>query len=307
MQNTTPSKETSEEQGSRIAEGQAQRGRKLEFAPGGIIERAAQRLDWTIAFGMRHHSPLALEETPDQQIRADHPPSITGALPLRFNRARRLQLLLISHLCFASVLVAVVGGSGIFLFTHSAAEKATTESAPDAPVKATKTASLIRGLTIVPPPVGTALSAKLTSELEVKLSLDETSPSSPGGPQPKVAMMPAPKTLEASSTFASPLPWDRPFSGADIAWLLARGDWLFATGDVASARFLYERGADAGAASAAMKLAETFDPVYLHYSNLRGLRGDPGTAVFWYSRARDLGATEVPSRLERLKAIEARN
>ena len=46
-------------------------------------------------------------------------------------------------------------------------------------------------------------------------------------------------------TFALPVPPNRPFSGADMAWLLARGDWLFATGDVASARFLYERGVDA--------------------------------------------------------------
>ena len=92
-----------------------------------------------------------------------------------------------------------------------------------------------------------------------------------------------------------------------MAWLLARGDWLFATGDVASARFLYERGVDAGAARAAMKLGETFDPVYLRYSHLRGLRGDRGTAVFWYRRARDLGATEVATRLARLEAIERRN
>jgi TPR repeat protein len=159
----------------------------------------------------------------------------------------------------------------------------------------------------MPPAAGTAQSATRASEWGVKLSLDETSPSSPGGPQPKVAMMPVAKTLEAAPTFALPVPRNRPFSGADIAWLLARGDWLFATGDVASARFLYERGVDAGAARAAMKLGETFDPVYLHYSHLRGLRGDPGAAAFWYRRARDLGAIEVANRLERLEAIERRN
>jgi len=71
------------------------------------------------------------------------------------------------------------------------------------------------------------------------------------------------------------------FSAAEIARLLSRGDWLFATGDVASARRLYERAADAGEAQAAMKLGETFDPVFLDHSHLRGLHGDPGTAVFW--------------------------
>jgi hypothetical protein len=39
----------------------------------------------------------------------------------------------------------------------------------------------------------------------------------------------------------------------------------------------------------------------------RGLHGDPGTAVFWYRRARDLGATGVASRLERLETKGGRN
>jgi hypothetical protein len=68
---------------------------------------------------------------------------------------------------------------------------------------------------------------------------------------------------------------------------------LFATGDVASARLLYERAADAGVARAAVRLAETFDPVSSGLPHLRSLRGDSGTAVFCYRRARDLGATGV--------------
>jgi TPR repeat protein len=97
------------------------------------------------------------------------------------------------------------------------------------------------------------------------------------------------------------------FSVPEIAGLLARGDWLFATGDIASARLLYERAADAGEARAAVRLGETFDPVYLDYSHVRGLHGDPGTAVFWYRRARDLGASGVASRLKRLEAPPGRN
>jgi aerobic-type carbon monoxide dehydrogenase small subunit (CoxS/CutS family) len=50
-------------------------------------------------------------------------------------------------------------------------------------------------------------------------------------PKPKVAATPA-DTLEATSTFASPAPPNRPtvpaFSAAEIAGLLARGDWLAA-------------------------------------------------------------------------------
>jgi TPR repeat protein len=96
-------------------------------------------------------------------------------------------------------------------------------------------------------------------------------------------------------------------SAAEIAGLLARGDWLFATGDVASARLLYERAADAGEARAAVRLGETFDPVYLDASHRRGLHGDRDMAVLWYRHARDLGATGVASRLKKLEAKEGRN
>jgi hypothetical protein len=74
---------------------------------------------------------------------------------------------------------------------------------------------------------------------------------------------------------------------------------LLRTGDVTSARLFYERAVDAGEAQAAARLGQTFDPVLL---NPTRLRGDPGKALFWYRRARDLGATEVISRLKSLEA-----
>ena len=127
-----------------------------------------------------------------------------------------------------------------------------------------------------------------------------------GGPKPNVAVTPAGPTLEAATTVASPEPQKTPtlptFSAAEIAELLARGDWWFATGDVASARLFYERAAGVGEAQAAAKLGETFDPAFLGRLNLRGVRADPGMAVFWYRRARDLGATDAASRLIGLEA-----
>jgi TPR repeat protein len=82
---------------------------------------------------------------------------------------------------------------------------------------------------------------------------------------------------------------------------VTRGDALFATGDVASARLLYEFAADSGEARAAVRLGETFDPAFLGNPRLRGVSGDLGMALFWYRRARDLGATEVELRLKALE------
>ena len=80
---------------------------------------------------------------------------------------------------------------------------------------------------------------------------------------------------------------------AEIAGFVARGDELFATGDVASARLFYERAADAGDAQAALRLGESFDPAFLDQAHILGAKGDPARAISWYQRARELGSAEA--------------
>ena len=74
-----------------IPEMPPQRSAEPGFAPSTIIERAAQHLDWTIAFGMRHNSLRGLEETTNQQMRPD-PPGIAVA-GLRCGPAGKRRLL----------------------------------------------------------------------------------------------------------------------------------------------------------------------------------------------------------------------
>ena len=288
-----------------IPEMPPQRSAKPGFAPSSIIERAAQHLDWTIAFGVRHNSLRGLDETTNQQPRPD-PPGIPKA-----SRTSRL--------CLATVAVAAAAGTGIFLLTHAADEKVTAKRAvaTEAPIKASEATSLMRGLAMMPPAATTAQTATLAgqaptpaaSEWEAKLTFDSPL-SPPGWRKSEVAATPA-KTLEATSTVASPAPRNQPtvptFSGAEIAGLLARGDWLLATGDIAAARLLYERAADAGEARAAVRLGESFDPVYLDGSHVRGLQGNRDMAASWYRRARDLGAIGAASLLKKLEAKEGGN
>ena len=314
MQNANPARKRSEEQGSRIPERPAQQAARLGSTPATIIERAAQRLDWTIAFGMRHSTPHGPEKITNERPRPG-PSWIARASRLGSIGPEGLRLRLISRLYLASVLVGAAACAGIFLLTHSVDEKATAEGAraTNLHAKATEATSLIRGLAVMPPAVGTAQSDSLAgpaptsgaSDWQAKLSLAPIPPA-PGRPEPKVATTPAAKALETTSTFASAVARNQPavptFSGVEIAVLLARGDWLFATGDVASARVLYERAADAGEARAAVKLGETFDPTFLSRLNPRGGHADADTAVFWYRRARDLSARDASSRLMRLEA-----
>src|ERR1700736_4051111 len=95
-----------------------QRNTKPGFAPSSIIERVAQHLDWTVAFGMRHNTPRGVEETTSQRPRPD-PPRIARASRLRSSRAGSLRLLLTSRLCLASVVVAAAAArAGLFLLAH---------------------------------------------------------------------------------------------------------------------------------------------------------------------------------------------
>ena len=279
----------------------AQQSDRLGFAPASIIERAAQRLDWAIAFGMRHSTPHGPEEITNERPRPGSP--IARASRLGSGGPRGLRLRLISRLYLASVLVGAAACAGIFLLTHSVHEMVAAERARAAnlPAKAAQATSLIRGLAVIPPAVGTAQSdsragpapTSAASDLQAKLSFAPIPPA-PARPEPELATTPAAKALETASTLASAVARNQPalphFSGAEIAALLARGDWLFATGDVASARLLYERAAGVGEACAAVKLGETFDPAFLSRLRLRGERADSDMAVFWYRLARDLGA-----------------
>ena len=124
---------------------------------------------------------------------------------------------------------------------------------------------------MMPPAASTAQTATLAGQaptptaLEWEAKLIFGPPFSPPVWLKSVVTATSANTVEATSTVASPGLRSQPtvptLSAAEIAGLLARGDWLFATGDVASARLLYERAADAGEARAAVRLGETFDPV----------------------------------------------
>jgi hypothetical protein len=303
-------RQAAEEQGSRIQNmAPPQRSVEQGFAPASTIERAAQYLDWTIAFGMRHSTPRGREGTTNQQPKSG-PPRVARAPRLTFGQAGLPRLPLISRLFLATVLVATAGGTGVFFLMRSAGEKATPESSPaqEARAKASDPTLSIGGLAMTAPAAGAAQSATLAAsaptpadlESEAKPALEMPPSVAPPVLGPKETVTPVATTIPSPAP--RKLPSETAFSAAEIAALLARGDWLFATGDVASARLLYQRAADAGVARAAVRLGETFDPVFSGPPHLRDLDRDLSIAAFWYSRARDLGATGVASRLKSLEA-----
>ncbi len=152
-----------------------------------------------------------------------------------------------------------------------------------------------------PPPAATAeppRSAPPPTAAPETTAAPAASPAMPPATEPTPAASPAVPTPAAPAkapvvALGLPPPVAARPAAAEVATLVARGDELFATGDVASARLFYERAADAGDAQAALRMGESFDPGFLDQAHVRGAKGDPATAIYWYRRARDLGSAEA--------------
>jgi hypothetical protein len=79
--------------------------------------------------------------------------------------------------------------------------------------------------------------------------------------------------------------------------LMQRGQDSLKNGDIATARMLFSRLADAGIADAAFAAAETYDPRYLAAHNVLGVPGDDAKAREFYQRAAQLGSSEASAHL----------
>ena len=87
----------------------------------------------------------------------------------------------------------------------------------------------------------------------------------------------------------------------ELAGLMKRAKGLIAVGDFAPARLLLERAADAQEASAALLLAQTYDPAVLGKADERSITPDPAMARSWYQKAIRLGSADAQQRLSQLQ------
>ncbi|OIQ66066.1 hypothetical protein GALL_523700 [mine drainage metagenome] len=100
---------------------------------------------------------------------------------------------------------------------------------------------------------------------------------------------------------ASVAPPARRLGADELATLMTRAKGLLATGDIPSARLLLERAADAQEPSAALMLAQTYDPAVLGTQDTRNINTDPALARTWYQRAAQLGSADAQRRLSQLQ------
>jgi hypothetical protein len=148
---------------------------------------------------------------------------------------------------------------------------------------------------LVPPasppyPIGDATESPPHDQSVGDASIGSSAPEPP--PPVFVPAAPAAEPAPGSSALVPTAAAAPSLSAAQITELLTRGDIFLHAGDVASARLLYQRAADAGDRQAAMRMGATFDPAFLVRVGLH-TRGDTATALSWYRHAHDLGAPKA--------------
>ena len=82
--------------------------------------------------------------------------------------------------------------------------------------------------------------------------------------------------------------------------LVKRGTDFLESGDIAAARLLLRRAAEAGSADAALALGSTFDPLVIGRLHAVNVRSDSAKAREWYQKAAQLGSPTAPDQLARL-------
>lgn len=85
----------------------------------------------------------------------------------------------------------------------------------------------------------------------------------------------------------------------EVASLVKRGEDFITSGEIASARLVLRRAAEAGDARAALALAGSFDTNLLTKLGMEEV-ADAAMARLWYERAKQFGSAEASRRLQQL-------
>jgi hypothetical protein len=112
-----------------------------------------------------------------------------------------------------------------------------------------------------------------------------------------VAALPPSPPPEPAAPASQPM---RALDPESIKLLMQQGEQFVASGDLASARLVFRRAAEAGDAAAALAVGATYDPVVLAKIGVRGMGADVEKARSWYEKAKDFGSPDAPRRLEML-------
>jgi hypothetical protein len=226
----------------------------------------------------------------------------------KFGRPRKpgSRVLKISAFAIAALIATFVAVKNPFtVFANAtasligAADNIRSAQAPAAPPRQAATAAVASTPAMVAGPALATASAPLPSRDEIAVAL-RTAHQSQG---PAEVQQPAAAVATATATAPAAIapPAARRIDSEELANLMTRAKSLLASGDISPARLLLERAAEAQEASAALMLAQTYDPTVLGTQDIRNITPDPAMARHWYQRAAQLGSADAQRRLSQLQ------
>jgi hypothetical protein len=130
------------------------------------------------------------------------------------------------------------------------------------------------------------------NEISSQQGIETSQPARPSGDETAGMLPGEPGAQVGSASKAS-----RVLDPEEIKFFMKQGEQFIAAGDVVTARIVFQRGAEAGDANAAMALGATYDPTVLAKLGVAGLGADVEKARTWYQKAESLGSTEATRRL----------
>src|SRR6266436_8454393 len=230
----------------------------------------------------------------------------------------------------ASVVAIVVAifavGNPLALFANAKASLAGTAAGlSGAPNQVAAIPRVPEPVRAAPEPVVRTASADPTAqEPQPNLGARAVSPTTKGGPTrdeiasafktarqgpPEAAPAPAATPVATVPVAAAPAaavpaaapPAARRIDAEELATLLKRARSLISIGDIAPARLLLKRAADAQEATAALLLAQTYDPAVLGKQDMRSIAPDPALAREWYQKAARYGSVDAQQRLSQMQ------
>jgi hypothetical protein len=275
-------------------------------------DRFAEPVDLdTFGSQLRSHHPARSIATREEFLPEDSVPLFLSGADDEFRsskfgrpRHRGSRLLKTSAFAIAALVATLVAVKNPFtVFANATASligassdnrSAPPPAAPPRPVVAAAAAASVPAA-VAATPAQAAIPAQPPSRDEIAAALKVAHQN-----QPPADIIQQPATAAAPVAVAVAPPARR-IDSDELAALMTRAKAFLASGDISPARLLLERAAEAQEASAALMLAQTYDPTVLGTQDIRNITPDPALARSWYQRAAQLGSVDAQRRLSQLQ------
>ena len=274
-------------------------------------DRYAEPVDLdTFGSQLRSHHPARAVATREEFLPEDSVPLFLSGVDdelrsSKFARQRKKsgtsRLLKTGAFAIAALIATFVAVKNPFaVFANATASLMGTSDVRPAPVAAATPPRQAVAAVAAGTPAAAALAtspAQLPSRDEIALALKTAHQSQ----APAEVQQPVAAVAVAVATPVAVAPPARRMDSGELAALMTRAKALLESGDISPARLLLERAAEAQEASAALMLAQTYDPTVLGTQDIRNITPDPALARTWYQRAAQLGSPDAQRRLSQLQ------